>query len=66
MIRVDEDVCVLCGLCVGVCPPDALELTPTRLAVLSNCTDCGWCVPYCPVGALSGGRVVRRPPRTSG
>jgi ferredoxin len=60
MIRVNEEACCLCGLCVGVCPPDALDLEAERLTVLSNCTDCGWCVPYCPVGALSGGRPYRR------
>ena len=59
MITVDDDICVLCGLCTGVCPPNSLELGPTRLLVHSSCTDCGWCVPYCPVGALSGGRPVR-------
>ncbi len=56
MIRVDPELCVLCGLCTGVCPPDALDLTPTRLEVLPHCSSCGLCVPYCPVGALSGGR----------
>ncbi len=63
MIRVDEATCVLCGLCTGVCPPNALELTPQRLEVLSRCSDCGWCIPYCPVGALSlpvGVRARRR------
>ncbi len=59
MIVIDAETCVLCGLCTGVCPPNALELTPERLAVHDNCTDCGWCVPYCPVGAISGGRPVR-------
>ncbi|MCI4337282.1 MAG: 4Fe-4S binding protein [Thermoplasmata archaeon] len=53
MIDVDPDVCVLCGLCTGVCPPNALDLLPDRLAVLPHCTTCGWCVAYCPVGALS-------------
>ncbi|MGC2288703.1 MAG: 4Fe-4S binding protein [Thermoplasmata archaeon] len=56
IIQVDRGTCVLCGLCTGVCPPNALELTPSQLRVLSNCTGCGWCIPYCPVGALSGGR----------
>jgi ferredoxin len=60
VIRVDDDVCVLCGLCTGVCPPNALELGPSKLTVLSHCSDCGYCVPYCPVGALSGGRASRR------
>jgi NAD-dependent dihydropyrimidine dehydrogenase PreA subunit len=61
VIVVDPDCCVLCGLCTGVCPPNALELDRTRLAVLDNCTDCGWCIPYCPVGALSmpPGKVAR-------
>ncbi|MGI0128599.1 MAG: ATP-binding protein [Thermoplasmata archaeon] len=60
MIDIDPDVCVLCGLCTGVCPPNALVLDPTRLEVLPHCTECGWCVPYCPVGAISGGRTVAR------
>ncbi len=59
MVEVDPAVCVLCGLCVGVCPPDAMRLTPTQLEVLPNCTECGWCVPYCPVGAIHGGRPIR-------
>lgn len=59
-VVVDPDVCVVCGLCTGVCPPNALELEPDRLAVLDHCTGCGWCIPYCPVGAISGGRPVAR------
>jgi L-aspartate semialdehyde sulfurtransferase ferredoxin len=58
-ITVDPDLCVLCGLCVGVCPPNALELEATELRVLDHCSGCGWCVPYCPVGAISGGRRRR-------
>ncbi len=53
MIQVDDDTCVLCGLCTGVCPPNALDLAPDRLMVRPHCSGCGWCVPYCPVGALS-------------
>ena len=58
MVAIDPATCVLCGLCTGVCPPNAMELTPDALLVHANCTDCGWCVPYCPVGAISGGRPV--------
>jgi ferredoxin len=60
LIHVDADACCLCGLCTGVCPPDALDLTLTSLEVLPHCTSCGLCVPYCPVGALSGGRLQER------
>ena len=59
MIRVDPECCCLCGLCVGVCPPGALELAPDRLEVHDHCTECGWCIPFCPVGALKGNRVPR-------
>ena len=55
-IRVDPDLCVLCGLCTGVCPPNALDLTSRALVVLPHCSSCGLCVPYCPVGALSGAK----------
>ncbi|MGI0132921.1 MAG: 4Fe-4S binding protein [Thermoplasmata archaeon] len=60
MIQVDDDVCVLCGLCTGVCPPNAMELRPDRLVILPHCTGCGLCVPYCPVGAITGGRLATR------
>jgi NAD-dependent dihydropyrimidine dehydrogenase PreA subunit len=59
-VEIDPDNCVLCGLCTGVCPPNALRLDPTALLVLDNCTGCGWCVPYCPVGAIHGGRRAAR------
>ena len=59
-IVVDPQVCVLCGLCTGVCPPNALELDPSALRVLPNCTTCGLCVPYCPVGALTDPRPNAR------
>ncbi|MHB1434601.1 MAG: ATP-binding protein [Thermoplasmata archaeon] len=63
-VTIDESSCVLCGLCTGVCPPNALALTPQKLEVLSHCTECGWCVPFCPVGAISGARPRReRRPR---
>ncbi|MCI4367519.1 MAG: 4Fe-4S binding protein [Thermoplasmata archaeon] len=62
-IQVDPGLCVLCGLCTGVCPPNALDLTPERLLVLPHCSGCGLCVPYCPVGALSGGKAGAKAPR---
>lgn len=63
MIEVDRDACVLCGLCTGVCPPNALELLPAELRVLPHCSDCGYCLPYCPVGALHATRPPKRRPR---
>ena len=55
-ILIDEEVCVHCGLCTGVCPTEALTLDPTtyRLSFLrSLCIVCEQCVPTCPVQAIS-------------
>jgi len=67
VIEVDLDACVVCGLCTGVCPPNALEAAGDVLRVLPHCTECGWCIAYCPVGALRMPRgVVARARRRRG
>lgn len=54
-ILIDEETCVHCGLCTGVCPTEALtlnsdfELSFNR----SRCIVCEQCVPTCPVQAIS-------------
>ncbi|MFM8309205.1 MAG: NIL domain-containing protein [Microcystis aeruginosa] len=55
-IVIDEEKCVDCGLCTGVCPTEALTLDPEsfRLKFLrSRCVVCEQCIPTCPVGAIS-------------
>lgn len=55
-IVVDEDLCVHCGLCTGVCPTRALTLDSEtyRLSFArSRCIVCEQCVPTCPVQAIS-------------
>jgi L-aspartate semialdehyde sulfurtransferase ferredoxin len=55
-IFVDEDVCVDCGLCTGVCPTEALNLDPETFRLnftRSRCIVCEQCIPTCPVGAIS-------------
>jgi NAD-dependent dihydropyrimidine dehydrogenase PreA subunit len=55
-ILIDEESCVDCGLCTGVCPTQALTLEPEtfRLKFLrSRCVVCEQCIPTCPVGAIS-------------
>ncbi|TVQ06097.1 MAG: ferredoxin [Leptolyngbya sp. DLM2.Bin27] len=55
-IVVDEDLCVHCGLCTGVCPTRALTLDPTTYRLTfarSRCIVCEQCVPTCPVQAIS-------------
>ena len=64
-IMLDPDLCILCGLCVDVCPPncitiaraDHLDLGTESQSVLlldeDLCIRCGLCVNRCPPGALS-------------
>lgn len=55
-IVINEEKCVDCGLCTGVCPTEALTLDPEsfRLKFLrSRCVVCEQCIPTCPVVAIS-------------
>jgi ferredoxin len=55
-IVIDEDVCVHCGLCTGVCPTEALNLHPETFQLnftRSRCVVCEQCIPTCPVQAIS-------------
>ncbi len=55
-ISIDEDICVHCGLCTGVCPTQALTLDPHTFKLQfsrSRCIVCEQCIPTCPVQAIS-------------
>lgn len=50
---IDTTICVGCGDCMEVCPPQALTLSG-ELAVIDAdlCEECGFCAPQCPVKAI--------------
>mgnify|MGYP001796176973 FL=1 len=55
-ILIDENCCVHCGLCTGVCPTGALRLAPESYKLVFNraqCIVCEQCIPTCPVQAIS-------------
>jgi L-aspartate semialdehyde sulfurtransferase ferredoxin len=55
-IAIDENLCVDCGLCTGVCPTEALTLNPDTYKLKferSRCIVCEQCIPTCPVQAIS-------------
>ncbi|MDH3307483.1 MAG: FAD-dependent oxidoreductase [Acidimicrobiia bacterium] len=66
-IQLSPGLCVLCGLCVDVCPFDLISLVPAGeiqangqagTALLldeSTCIRCGLCIDRCPTHALSMG-----------
>lgn len=55
-ILIDEDSCIDCGLCTGVCPTEALTLNHDTFRLnftRSRCIVCEQCIPTCPVEAIS-------------
>lgn len=53
-VTVDTARCTGCGLCVGVCPVDALELVAGVVVVdAAACVDCGICADECPDKVIS-------------
>ena len=51
-ILANKEWCTGCGLCVTVCPEEALESRGEVLLDEKKCTDCLNCIDYCPNEAL--------------
>ena len=71
LVAADEGLCNACGVCVDMCPMEALALDGDAVAVDdTKCIGCGVCSYHCPGGALSlqrtGIRQVFVPPRRLG
>ncbi len=64
-VMLDPSLCILCGLCVDVCPPNCITIARADVAGIGTesqsvllldedtCIRCGLCVNRCPPGALS-------------
>jgi len=51
----EEDRCVHCGACTGLCPTEALSLAAPEWKVAfdaNKCVACGMCGLVCPFGAM--------------
>ncbi len=51
----DEERCTNCGMCVSICPADAIEMDRQDWKVifhLDKCIACGLCVSSCPPRAM--------------
>jgi NAD-dependent dihydropyrimidine dehydrogenase PreA subunit len=55
IIKIDEDLCNGCGLCVEGCHEGALQLVDGKARMISDlyCDGLGACIGDCPVGAIT-------------
>ena len=55
LLRVDEDLCVGCGICADACPMKILIVHDRQCSLADDtiCLECGTCVHECPKNALS-------------
>lgn len=61
----DEASCMHCGMCVAMCPVDALSIvTQSRMVLFDEdkCTACGMCLRICPVKAMYADEAWVRAP----
>lgn len=54
VVRIDEQVCIGCTLCIQACPVDAILGAAKQMhtVIVSECTGCDLCIPPCPVECI--------------
>lgn len=55
IVRIDDEKCTGCGLCVTPCAEGAIAIVDGKARVLKEelCDGAGFCLGVCPVGALT-------------
>lgn len=55
IVRIDEEKCTGCGLCVTPCAEGAIEIIDGKAKVVKEelCDGAGFCLAVCPEGALT-------------
>lgn len=51
--QIDQEKCTGCGICVDICPLEAISMENDKAKVdKDTCTECGQCVEECPNKAI--------------
>jgi Fe-S-cluster-containing hydrogenase component 2 len=59
MIVIDEARCTGCGVCLNLCPQEAIVLETERAAINQElCSGCGVCISACPQRAIQEADLV--------
>ena len=55
IIKIDEERCNGCGVCIPNCPEGALKVIDGKLRLISDlfCDGLGACIGHCPTGAIT-------------
>ena len=55
IIKIDEEKCNGCGLCIPGCPEGALQMIDGKARLVSDlfCDGLGACIGHCPEGAIT-------------
>jgi ferredoxin len=55
VIKIDEDMCTGCGLCIPNCPEGAIQIIDGKARLISDlfCDGLGACLGHCPEGAIT-------------
>jgi len=58
---VDESKCTGCGICLEVCPVEAITVDRVAKIDSATCIDCGFCVAECPNDSISMDEMAATP-----
>ncbi len=55
IIKIDEEKCTGCGICIPNCPEGALQIIDNKARMISDlfCDGLGACIGHCPEGAIT-------------
>jgi len=52
-VKVDNEKCTGCSVCVEVCPVKAIQIKNEKAVINEECVECGACINQCPSNAIS-------------